>query len=378
MSEHTYRMETVEVTQASDWNNLIAHLPGAHALQTWEWGRIKAQVGWQAHPLIWKDDEGSICAGALLLQRSIHLGGFALKMSVMYIPRGPMLDWSKTELVSQVLDNLQAFAHQKGAIFLKMDPDLPLGFGVPGREDEGSAPVGLAVRDDLIQRGWVFSNDQIQYRNTVVIDLRDDEEAMLARMKSKTRYNVRLAERRGVTVRSGGVADIDLLYRMYAHTSVRDDFLIRGKAYYALVWKIFFEVGLAEPLIAEVEGEPVGAVVIFHFGSRAWYIYGMSLDEHREKMFTYRLQWEAMLQAKATGCTYYDLWGAPDEFTESDPMWGVFRFKDGLGGRVVRTLGAWDYPVRPALYRLYSRVLPRILGLMRRRGKSETRQGLNA
>jgi lipid II:glycine glycyltransferase (peptidoglycan interpeptide bridge formation enzyme) len=299
-------------------------------------------------------------------------------MSVMYIPRGPILDWSDSELVSQILDDLQTFARQKGAIFLKMDPALPLGFGVPGRDDEGSAPVGLAVKADLTKRGWVFSDDQIQYRNTVVIDLRDDEEEMLARMKSKTRYNVRLAKRRGVTVRSGGVDDIDLLYRMYAHTSVRDDFLIRGKDYYALVWRIFFEAGLAEPLIAEVEGEPVGAVVIFHFGGQAWYIYGMSLDEHREKMFNYRLQWEAMLRAKAAGCTHFDLWGAPDEFTKSDPMWGVFRFKDGLGGRVVRTLGAWDYPVRPVIHRLYSQVLPRILGLMRRRGKSETRQGLNA
>jgi lipid II:glycine glycyltransferase (peptidoglycan interpeptide bridge formation enzyme) len=378
MSDHTYRMETVEVAQASDWNDLIAHLPGAHALQTWEWGRVKAEVGWQAHPLVWKDANGLICAGALLLQRSIRLGGFTLKMSVMYIPRGPILDWSDSELVSQILDDLQTFARQKGAIFLKMDPALPLGFGVPGRDDEGSAPVGLAVKADLTKRGWVFSDDQIQYRNTVVIDLRDDEEEMLARMKSKTRYNVRLAKRRGVTVRSGGVDDIDLLYRMYAHTSVRDDFLIRGKDYYALVWRIFFEAGLAEPLIAEVEGEPVGAVVIFHFGGQAWYIYGMSLDEHREKMFNYRLQWEAMLRAKAAGCTHFDLWGAPDEFTKSDPMWGVFRFKDGLGGRVVRTLGAWDYPVRPVIHRLYSQVLPRILGLMRRRGKSETRQGLNA
>jgi lipid II:glycine glycyltransferase (peptidoglycan interpeptide bridge formation enzyme) len=95
-------------------------------------------------------------------------------------------------------------------------------------------------------------------------------------------------------------------------------------------------------------------------------------------MFTYRLQWEAMLHAKAAGCTEYDLWGAPDEFTKDDPMWGVFRFKDGFGGQVVRTLGAWDYPVRPTFYRLYSQVLPRILNVMRRRGKSETKRGTSA
>lgn len=378
MSNPTYRMEPVDVQQPDDWNTLIAGLPGAHALQTWQWGLVKAQVGWRAHPLIWRDEQGTLRAAALLLQRGIQIGGIALKLSVMYIPRGPILDWADTDLVTQVLDDLQAFARRNGAIFLKLDPDLPLGFGIPGSEDEQAAPTGLAVQQDLIRRGWAFSDEQIQFRNTVTVDLQEDEEALLARMKSKTRYNIRLAGRRGVTVRSGGVDDIDLLYRMYAHTSIRDDFLIRGRDYYALVWRTFFEAGLAEPLIAEVEGEPVGAVVIFRFDGRAWYIHGMSLDAHREKMFTYLLQWEAMLRAKAAGCTEYDLWGAPDEFDETDPMWGVFRFKDGLGGRVVRTLGAWDYPVRPTIFRLYSQVLPRILNVMRRRGKSETKRGYSA
>jgi lipid II:glycine glycyltransferase (peptidoglycan interpeptide bridge formation enzyme) len=371
-------LELITVTSPEQWDTLIKDLPGAHALQTWEWGRVKAEVGWKAHPLIWHDEKGSVCAGALCLQRTVSLGGFALKLNVMYVPRGPMLDWADANLVRRVLDDLQDFAKSKGAIFLKIDPDLPLGFGLPASTDDQNNPPGLAVQSDLERRGWRFSDEQIQFRNTVVIDLNASEEDMLMRMKSKTRYNVRLAARKGVTVRSGGVNDIDLLYRMYAHTSIRDDFLIREKAYYDLVWRLFFTAGLAEPLIAEVEGEPVGAVVIFRFGSRAWYIYGMSLDEHREKMFTYRLQWEAMLRAKAAGCTAYDLWGAPDVFSEDDPMWGVFRFKDGLGGRVVRTLGAWDYPVRPWLYKLYSRVLPKILGVMRRHGKEETKRGMNA
>jgi lipid II:glycine glycyltransferase (peptidoglycan interpeptide bridge formation enzyme) len=164
---------------------------------------------------------------------------------------------------------------------------------------------------------------------------------------------------------------------MYAHTAVRDDFLIRNQNYYKTVWQSFFRENLAKPLIAEVEGQPVGAVIIFHFSGRAWYFYGMSQDEHREKMFNYRLQWEGMLYAKSTGCREYDMWGAPDEFNEDDPLWGVYRFKDGFGGKVVRTIGAWDFPVRPLIYRLYSRILPRILGLMRFRGKSETKRRLN-
>jgi lipid II:glycine glycyltransferase (peptidoglycan interpeptide bridge formation enzyme) len=164
---------------------------------------------------------------------------------------------------------------------------------------------------------------------------------------------------------------------MYAHTSVRDDFLIRSKNYYQEVWEQFFTAGLAEPLIAEVEGAPVGAVVIFRFGGRAWYIHGMSLDEHREKMFNYRLQWEAMLHSKEAGCREYDMWGAPDEFNEDGRLWGVYRFKDGFGGKIVRTLGAWDYPVKPFLYKSYTQILPRILGWMRQKGKTETKRSLS-
>ena len=189
-------------------------------------------------------------------------------------------------------------------------------------------------------------------------------------MKPKTRYNIRLAERKGVTVRPAGLEDLETLYRMYAETSVRDGFVIRERGYYLAVWQEFMQAGLAEPLIADVEGEPVAAVVVFRFAGRAYYLHGMSRELHRERMPNHLLQWEAMRRARAAGCRVYDLWGAPETFDEADSMWGVFRFKEGLGGLVVRTLGAWDFPASPWLYRLYTRILPRLLDLMRRRGRA--------
>jgi lipid II:glycine glycyltransferase (peptidoglycan interpeptide bridge formation enzyme) len=102
----------------------------------------------------------------------------------------------------------------------------------------------------------------------------------------------------------------------------------------------------------------------------------MSRNMHREKMPTYLLQWEALKRARAKGCTVYDLWGAPDVFDESDSMWGVYRFKEGLGGTVVRTLGAWDFAPNPLWYTLYSNVIPRVLDVMRSRGKTKTKQSL--
>jgi len=99
---------------------------------------------------------------------------------------------------------------------------------------------------------------------------------------------------------------------------------------------------------------------------------------HREKMPTYLLQWEALKRAKAKGCTVYDLWGAPEVFDESDSLWGVYRFKEGLGGKVVRTLGAWDFAPSPLWYTMYSQIIPRVLDVMRSRGKVKTKQNLGA
>ncbi len=326
-------------------------------------------------------------AAAMVLKRTLTIGGFAARLNVLYIPKGPSLDWTNVPLQERVLNDLQAFARRQGAIFLKMDPDVVLGTGVPCSSEAVEDPAGQALRENLHQRGWVFSQDQIQFRNTVLIDLDHTEDELLARMKQKTRYNIRLAQKKGLQVRRGTVADIPLLYQMYAETSVRDGFLIRGKDYYQTVWRLFdrsSELGqslsspFSEPLIAEVEGRPVAAISMFYFGGQAIYLFGMSRDEHREKMPNYLLQWEAIRRARSLGCKIYNLWGAPDEFVESDGLWNVFRFKEGLGGYVSRTIGAWDFTSNPLLYKLYTQTLPRLMDVMRSRGKARTRQSLGA
>ncbi|NQU29485.1 MAG: peptidoglycan bridge formation glycyltransferase FemA/FemB family protein, partial [Anaerolineae bacterium] len=204
--------------------------------------------------------------------------------------------------------------------------------------------MGQNLQLTLDKRGWRFSDDQIQFRNTVLVDLSASEDGILARMKQKTRYNIRLSGRKGVTMRVGASDDWAMLYKMYAETSVRDGFAIRDEEYYLTVWQNFQPSNLqpvtktpaCEPLIAEVDGEAVAAIFVFYFAERAYYVYGMSTTLYRNKMPTYLLQWEAMKRAKSRGCAVYDLWGAPETFDESDSLWGVFRFKQGLGGEIVR------------------------------------------
>jgi len=377
-------METFK-GRAAEWNDLISKLPEPHFLQTWEWSQVKAKYGWEPLPFTWETS-----AAAMILKRTIPIRGLSARLSALYAPKGPLLDWTNESLRKRVLDDLQSFAKKQGAIFLKVDPDVVLGTGIPGVDDSSEESGGADIQSELARRGWTYSSDQIQFRNTALIDLQPTEEEMLARMKQKTRYNVRLAEKKDVAVRVGTADDLSMLYKMYAETSVRDGFVIRDEGYYQTVWRLFmsnvegqrsstvYGQPSAVPLIAEVDNEPVAGIFLFMFAGRAYYVYGMSRDAHREKMPTYLLQWEAMKRAKAAGCALYDLWGAPEVFNESDSMWGVYRFKEGLGGRVVRALGAWDYAPNRLWYKMYSEIIPRVLDVMRTRGKMKTRQNLSA
>lgn len=370
-----------------EWNSLIQQLPSPHLLQTWEWAKFKSAYGWEPIPLasFRRDDTGQIVeAAAMLLKKQILRRGFARRLSILYVPKGPLLDWSNKALRDAVLDDLRNIAIKAGAIFIKMDPDVILGHGVPGSVEAREAENGAQIQRELRQRGWLFASDQIQFRNTVLLDLRRPDDQILAEMAQKTRYNLRLAAKRGVTVRDARREDLPRLYAMYAETSRRDGFVIRDRGYYETVWRAFMENherGLepaAEALIAEVEDEPVAALFLFRFARQAYYLYGMSREAHREKMPNQLLQWEAIRRAKQRGCEVYDLWGAPDEFRPGDPLWGVFRFKQGFGGELVRTLGAWDYPASSFWYQFYTGVMPRVLDLMRRRGQAKTRGDLAA
>jgi len=356
------RFHESRITHHDRWNSALATLPSPHLLQTWEWGALKSRYGWQPARYLWLEEDQPRAAASVLTRRVSRLSS-----PVMYVPKGPALDYGDSALLEQVLGDLEDAARQKRAVFVKIDPDV-----------RADSVEGQAIVDMLRRRGWRPSREQIQFRNTMLIDLARSPDEILAEMKSKWRYNVRLAARKGVTVRRGTTADLPLLYDMYAQTAARDGFVIRPEPYYHDVWSTFVEARLAQPLIAEVDGEPVGMVIIFCFpsasdhgpalrtgGGRAWYIVGASLPVHREKMPNHLLQWEAMRWAQEQGCTVYDMWGAPDELDESDPLWGVYRFKRGFGGEFVRHIGAWDYPVSGLRYWLYTAVMPRVLGAMR-------------
>lgn len=357
-----------EIGDGRAWDAHVLAMPEPHILQSWAWGETKAQTGWRAKRLIWGEatpipkigERFAAWAAAALLFRRLNA---RVPVAVGYTPKGPLLDWTDEALRVRVLRDIEGEARKVRALFVKIDPDVA-----------GDSPEGRALVDLLQKRGWVYSQEQIQYRNTMISDLTPDEDALLAAMKPKWRYNIRLAERKGVRVRNGSAADLPAFYAMYVETGARDGFLVRPFTYYQAIWERFLAEGLAHVLLAEVDGKPVAGLILFCYGPTAWYFYGASTSESRDLMPNHALQWAALRWAKRQGCARYDWWGAPDELSESDPMWGVYRFKQGFGGEFSSHIGAWDFPVNKGLYWAYTRAMPKVLDAMRRRHRTATPQ----
>jgi lipid II:glycine glycyltransferase (peptidoglycan interpeptide bridge formation enzyme) len=335
------------------WDTLVAKHENGHFLQTSAWGRLKADFGWDWETVTVGDPPHS---GALILYRDLPLGVGTLA----YVPRGPVVAWEETRHVGRVVAAIEAAARRRGAWAVWLEPSLR------------DTP---AARAQLQALGLRSSARKVQPPRTILVDLTASEDEILARMKSKTRYNIRLSGRKDVTVREGTLKDVDTFNAMMEVTGDRDEFGIRDAAYYRRALELFLPP--TEPpgvqaalLIAEFEGEPLAALVALAVGRTAWYWIGASSNRHRNRMPTYALQWAAMRWARARGCTVYDMWGIPDadeetlenQFLErSDGLWGVYRFKRGFGGEVVRYAGLWEQALHP-LYRPAAWLGSRVLG----------------
>lgn len=323
----------------SAWNSFLVNHPDAHLLQTGEWGELKSTFGWD--PVRFILEEG---VGAQILFRRLPLG-----LTLAYLPK-PVFSDPLSMIRDQFWVQVDMACRKRHAVFLKIEPDLWEDSPHLVGEGLGEAPPG-GVRE---------SPHNIQPPRTIVVSLQGTEEAILARMKQKTRYNIRLAEKKGVTVRSW--TNLPAFHRMMLVTGGRDRFGVHSLAYYQRAYELFQAKGMAELLVAEFQGNPLAALMVFARGRRAWYVYGASNDEERNRMPAYLLQWEAMRWARSRGAEEYDLWGVPDEpeetleahFTErSEGLWGVYRFKRGFGGELKRAAQALDRVYNPLLYGLY-------------------------
>jgi lipid II:glycine glycyltransferase (peptidoglycan interpeptide bridge formation enzyme) len=319
-----------------EWKSFFEECQNPHVLQSPAWGELKSRFGWKPIRVI----KGDI--GAQILFQDLPFG-----YRIAYIPKGPITINPKTKenqnwAAFQV--DLDDICQSQKAVFLKVEPD--------------------SWQDDPAYQsffgGYRISNHPVQPPRTILIDLEESEEKILARMKSKTRYNIRLAQKKGVSVRQ--LDNVEPFYQLLTGTADRSEFGIHTKEYYQAVFELFHPSGSCQLFMAEYQDQPLASIMVFISGQRCWYFYGASSNMHRERMPTYLIQWEAMRSAKNQGCLTYDLWGVPDEgedvleehFLErSDGLWGVYRFKRGFGGQLMRSDGPWDRIYNTPLYMLY-------------------------
>jgi lipid II:glycine glycyltransferase (peptidoglycan interpeptide bridge formation enzyme) len=332
----------------AEWNQFLADNSQAHLLQTGEWGELKSEFGWEAIRLIC----GKV--GAQILFRKIPLG-----LTVGYLPKFTPDD-QPPDIRNGFWQEVDSVCLKKRAVFLKIELDQwetdGLSMQYKPKSMDHSALFSMVENNFEVR----ISSYNIQPPRTIIVDLRGSEEKILGHMKQKCRYNIRLAEKKGVKVKPWG--DLQGFHELMQVTGKRDGFHTHSQEYYRRAYELFHPSKKCELFAAEYDAKPLAALMVFAYGKRAWYVYGASNDEERSRMPTYLLQWEAMRWARAQGCEKYDLWGVPDESeltleanfeARQDGLWGVYRFKRGFGGELIRAEQAFDRIYNPWLYRIY-------------------------
>ena len=277
------------ISEAQDfsWDKWLMARPDGHVLQLRRWARLKEQFGWRSRLVTLPDGQGGIAAGASILLR--RMAGLTLA----YVPRGPVVDWQDAAQVRELLGQMTAASRDAGAAVLKLEPNLP------------DTPANRRL---LAGYGLRPSRQKIQPPSTIVVDISGEPDAILAQMKSKWRYNVRLAARKEVSVRPMTRADLPVLHALMAETGTRDQFAVHDDAYYDAAFDLLTpEHGVY--LLAEYAGAPLAAIVVALAGDTAVYLWGASAERERSRMPNHALQWAGMQWAKANGATRYDLWG---------------------------------------------------------------------
>jgi peptidoglycan pentaglycine glycine transferase (the first glycine) len=330
---HTTR-ELRSVTQA-EWDSWLWGSPGGgHVLQSYQWGEFKRRLGWRPIRLVLEREGEVVGLGQLLAYNTAPVPGV-----LIYCTKGPWLPWDDEEAVRTFFEGVRAVAGREGAHTVKIEPEV-----LEQQKD---------VKALLGEIGFRKSRYDLNQKTTLVVDLNLPEEDLLAKMKSKTRYNVRLAARKGVEVVE---PDFDeawaTFYEWMKATSERkgDYVLRRPRDYLRSVMRTMHDAGQGRLFFAEHEGTPLAGMYVFTFGEKYWYMYGASSDEKRNLKPNYLLQWEVMRWARNRGLTHYDMVGVPksEELNEGSSLWSVYKFKEGFGGEIVDSLGCFDLPVRRA------------------------------
>jgi lipid II:glycine glycyltransferase (peptidoglycan interpeptide bridge formation enzyme) len=381
MSSHGYILRKVPAAQWKQWDQFVNEHPRGHFLQSWGWGELKANGGWYPLRLALMDEQQQqiVAAAQVLCRTPAHLPLWTGHLA--YIPKGPVIDWSQPQLCQAFFTQLNAYLRQRGALALRMEPNQEVK-ALEQVSMSASSIVGEPCLGDRHESlggshtpfAGTLSGEQatlplllypappVQPVRTILLDLAPDEATLLAHMKEKWRYNLRLAERKGVKVREARTReDVHAWYALMQTTSERDHFGIHTLDYYLRAWHTFAPRRQARLFLAEYGGQVLAGIFVALFARQGIYLFGASGDEHRNLMPNYLLQWEAIRWAKQQGATRYDFGGIAATDNENDPLAGIYRFKRGWGGKVVRFVGCYEHIYRPVAMKLAKRYVPKLV-----------------
>ncbi len=423
-------MKFITNIPADRFNAFAAKHPKNHFLQSYEWGVFKSKSPeWSFDTVGLEDESGNLIAGALVLLRQLPL----IKRPFIYIPRGYLIDFHQTQLLETFTLAMKRYAKQKGAIFIKIDPDIKyVDRTVDGEELDGGLNNQKLVQTltDLGYRHLGFTQDfdsSIQPRYTFRLDLTPSTKDLLKGCQSKTRYNIKVAQKKGIEIIEGTREDLKTFESIMRVTGERDGFLTRPLSYFENMYdtlapsgmcKLYLaklntkqsligieeELALTEQTIYQLQrqlendelaekkraklqnklepelnkqknlqqqlqelkklyekhpdGITMSGIIATYFGNKSWYLYGASDNVYREFMPNYDIQWVALTEAKEAGYEIYDFFGISGKTDESDPLYGLYRFKKGFGGEFTEFIGEFDYVISPLGYWAWTKLLP--------------------
>lgn len=327
------RASPATYAEAQGWDELVVATGQPHILQSSAWAEVKAATGWSAKRYVLEDSRGSLRHGvAQVLTKRLPLG-----VTIAYAPRGPLVD--RAHLAEAIIAVRDALRRERCASLL-VDPEV-------ARDDE----VARSLAGAGVRRSSIF----VQPRRTLLMDLGQEPDALLAAMKKKTRQYIHKAERAGVVTEE--TRDVDRFLAVLTQVAERDAFAVHSRDYFTRLLDSFGD--RAHLLMARVGDEDAGALLVTRLADRAWELYGGWSGAHAEARPFYLLKWHAMMRMRALGARRYDMWGlterGADRTEESDdPLAGVEAFKLGFGGSVAEWIGAFETPVRPLLYPLWA------------------------
>lgn len=326
------------------WDAEVAASEQGHFLQSSAWARFRRAQGWVSRRLRLPGRDGAAPLGAQILVRGRRPSRWA------YVPRGPVASPDDPRL-PDLWSAIRAACAD--CVFVRVEPQWP------------DTPVARSA----LRAAGLLPAPPVQPPSTLLLDLADGAPSLLAAMKPKWRYNIGLAERKGVVVRRGReAADWAAFEALVQGTARRNGFHARPPGYYRAAGEAFGQA--AHLLLAEADGQVLAGILVLHWGDTATYLYGGSSDHHRERMPNHLLQWRAIEGACAAGLARYDFWGVPDAVglagmagqplptagDDGDGLWGVWGFKRGFGGRAWRAVGAADLVIAPFRHALALRL----------------------